>query len=192
GTVVRNLFTNGRFRDCEGTTRREFIKIGTLGMGAMSLPGLLAARAQAAAAGRDVKDTSVVWVWLGGGPTHVETFDPKMSAPSEYRSVTGEVTTNVPGITLGGTFPKIAKVADQMAFVRSFAHTNSGHGGGTHFVMTGYDNRLADNGGLATRPAIGSVVARVRGCNNAQTGIPTYVRLGGVGFDGPAFLGSAF
>ena len=187
-----NLFTDRKYQDCEGTTRREFMKIGTLGMGAMSLPGLLAARAQAAAAGRDVKDTSIVWVWLGGGPTHIETFDPKMSAPSEYRSVTGEVTTNVAGITLGGTFPKMAKVADKMAFVRSFAHTNSGHGGGTHFVMTGYDNRLADNGGLATRPGIGSVVARVRGCNNAQTGIPTYVRLGGVGFDGPAFLGSAF
>jgi len=102
---VLNLFTNRKFRDCEGTTRREFIKIGSLGMGAMSLPDLLAARAQAAAAGRDVKDTSVVWVWLGGGPTHIETFDPKMSAPSEYRSVTGEVTTNVSGITLGGTFP---------------------------------------------------------------------------------------
>jgi hypothetical protein len=189
---VLNLLTDRTFRDCEGTTRREFIKIGTLGMGALTLPGLLAARAQAAAAGRPVKDTSVVWVWLGGGPTHVETFDPKMSAPSEYRSVTGEVTTNVPGITLGGTFPKCAKVADKMAFVRSFAHTNSGHGGGTHFVMTGYDNRLADNGGLATRPSIGSILARVRGANNDRTGIPTYVRLGGVGFDGPAFLGSAF
>ena len=151
-----NLFTDRNYRDCEGTTRREFIKIGTLGMGALTLPGLLAARAQAAAAGREVKDTSVVWVWLGGGPTHVETFDPKMSAPSEYRSVTGEVATNVPGITLGGTFPNCAKVADKMAFVRSFAHTNSGHGGGTHFVMTGYDNRLADNGGLATRPSMAS------------------------------------
>ncbi len=187
-----NFFTDRKYRDCEGTTRREFIKVGTLGMGAMTLPGLLAARAQAKALGREVKDTSVVWVWLGGGPTHVETFDPKMSAPSEYRSVTGEVATNVPGITLGGTFPKCAKVADKMAFVRSFAHTNSGHGGGTHFVMTGYDNRLADNGGLATRPSMGSIVARVRGANNDQTGIPTYVRLGGVGFDGPAFLGSAY
>ena len=96
-----NLLTDRKYRDCEGTTRREFIKIGTLGMGTVALPGLLAARAQAAAAGRDVKDTSVVWVWLGGGPTHIETFDPKMSAPSEYRSVTGEVTTNVSGITLG-------------------------------------------------------------------------------------------
>jgi hypothetical protein len=75
--------------------------------------------------------------------------------------------------------------------VRSFAHTNSGHGGGTHFVMTGYDNRNIDNGGLPTRPSIGSIVSRVRGANHAVTGMPTYVRLGQIGADGPAFLGTA-
>lgn len=187
-----NLFTDRKFRDCEGTTRREFLKVGTLGMGALSLPALLQARAQAAAAGRPLRNTSVVWVWLGGGPTHVETFDPKMTAPSEYRSVTGEVKTTLPGVSLGGNFSRMAQVADHMAFVRSFAHTNSGHGGGTHFVMTGYDNRNIDNGGLPSRPSIGSIVSRVRGPNNLQTGMPTYVRLRGIGSDGPAFLGAAY
>jgi hypothetical protein len=187
-----NLFTNRRYRDCEGATRREFLKVGTLGAGALTLPQLLAARAEAKNSGRPVKDTSVVWVWLGGGPTHVETFDPKMSAPEEYRSVTGEVATSIPGVTIGGTLPKIASVADKMAFVRSFAHTNSGHGGGTHFVMTGYDNRNIDNGGLPTRPSMGSILARVRGANHYETGMPTYVRLGGIGTDGPAFLGPAY
>lgn len=187
-----NLFTNRRYRDCEGTTRREFIKVGTLGMGAISLPSLLAARKAAAAAGQSVKDTSVVWVWLGGGPTHVETFDPKMTAPSEYRSVTGEVQTALPGVTVGGTFSKIASVAEHMAFVRSFAHNNSGHGGGTHYVMTGYDNRNIDNGGLPSRPSIGSIVSRVRGTNHPVSGMPTYVRLNGIGADGPAFLGTPF
>ena len=128
-------------RVCTGTTRRDFLTIGSLGLGALGLPGLLAARAVAKEAGHRVPDTSVVWLWLGGGPTHVETFDPKMSAPKEYRSVTGEVKTMLPGVTLGGNFEKMAKVAHNMVFVRSFSHTNSGHGGGTHFVMTGYDNR---------------------------------------------------
>src|SRR5688572_23382373 len=121
------LFSRRMFRDCEGTTRRNFLKVGTLGVGALTLPSLLAARAKAAAEGQATKSTSVVWLWLGGGATHVETFDPKMSAPVENRSVTGEVATSISGVTIGGTLPQIAKVADKMAFVRSFAHTNSGH-----------------------------------------------------------------
>jgi len=187
-----NLFSSRRSRDCGGNTRRDFLKVGTLGMGGMALPDLLRMRSQAQAAGESTNDTSVIWIWLSGGPTHVETFDPKMTAPSEYRSVTGEVKTPMPGVTLGGTFPKMASVADKMAFVRSFAHTNSGHGGGTHFVMTGYDNRQVDNGGLPTRPSIGSILSRVRGTNNVDTGMPTYIRMNGIGSDGPAFLGTAF
>lgn len=184
--------TDRSHRDCDGSTRRDFLKAGTLGMGGLSLANLLAARSQAAEVGLAVKDTSVVWLWLGGGPTHVETFDPKMSAPSEYRSTTGEVTTNVSGVSIGGSFTKMAGVADKMAFVRSFAHTNSGHGGGTHFVMTGYDNKTIDNGGLPSRPSIGSIISKVRGPNNDRTGMPTFVRLAGIGADGPAFLGPAY
>jgi uncharacterized protein (DUF1501 family) len=188
-----NIVTDRQHRDCDGMARREFLKIGTLGAGAMTLPGLLAARAAAKAAGKPVKDTSIVWVWLAGGPTHVETFDPHMRAPVEYRSTTGEVRTKLPGVTIGGTFPRLASVADKMAFVRSFAHNNSGHVGGTHFVNTGYDNRSIDNGGVPARPSIGSIVARVRGSNHPETGMPTYVALNRLrsGIDGPAFLGTA-
>lgn len=186
------------YRDCAGNTRRDFLKVGSLGLasmglGALTLPNLLAARAAAASNRQAVKDTSVVWLWLGGGATHVETFDPKMTAPSEYRSTTGEVATNLPGVTIGGTLPKIASVADKMAFVRSFAHTNSGHGGGTHFVMTGYDNRKVDNGGVPDRPGYGSILSRARGASNPSTGIPTYVRMGDIRQGGgPAFLGPAY
>lgn len=187
-----DLFFDRRHQDCEGRTRREFLKVGTLGAGSLTLPGLLRSRAEAAAAGKPVKNTSVVWLWLSGGPTHVETFDPKMTAPSEYRSTTGEESTPIPGVTVGGTFPKIARVADRMAFVRSFAHTNSGHSGGTHFVMTGYDNKQADNGGLPTRPSLGAVVSRVRGASREGSGVPTYVRLGGIFADGPSFLGTGY
>lgn len=178
--------------NCEGTTRRDFLKVGTLGLGSLTLGDVLRHKAQAAASGVPSTDKSVIWLWLGGGPTHVETFDPKMTAPAEYRSVTGEVKTNLPGVTLGGNFQRMAQVADKMAFVRSFAHTNSGHSGGTHFVMTGYDNRLADNGAVPDRPGMGSIVARVRGTNHPETGIPTYIRLGGIYGDGPSFLGTAF
>ncbi len=177
---------------CDGLSRRDFLRVGALGLGGWTLTDLLRARAAAAADGRSTRNTSVVWLWLGGGPTHIETFDPKMSAPAEFRSVVGAVKTNVPGIELGGVFPRMAGVADRMAFVRSFAHRNSGHGGGTHFVMTGYDFPPADNGQAPIKPGLGSILARHRGPNNVRTGLPTYVRLNGIYGDGPAWLGSAY
>jgi len=178
--------------NCDGATRRDFLKVGGLGLGGFMLSDLLKGRKAAAAAGKPSKNTSVVWLWLGGGPTHVETFDPKMSAPMEYRSIVGSVKTNVNGIEIGGVFPKIAQVADKMAFVRSFAHNNSGHGGGTHWVMTGYDYPPADSGLPQVKPALGSILARVRGANNAASGLPNYVRLSGIYGDGPAWLGPTY
>lgn len=174
-----------------GIVPSRFSPVGGLGL-SFSLANLLQRKARAAEQGIRTSDKSVIWLWLGGGPTQVETFDPKMTAPAEYRSVTGEVKTVLPGVTLGGNFERIASLADKMAFVRSFAHTNSGHSGGTHYVMTGYDNRLADNGAVADRPFLGSIMSRIRGTNHPVTGIPTYVRLGGIYADGPAFLGTPF
>jgi hypothetical protein len=193
--------TSARSRNCEGATRRDFLRIGSLGIGGLALPDLLRARAQAATlsggqsagglSSAPTKDTSVVLLWLSGGPTHVETFDPKMTAPSEYRSTVGAIETSIPGVQIGGLLPGIAKHADKMAFVRSFAHRNSGHGGGTHFVMTGYDNRGSDQGMPSNKPSYGSITAKYRGASNARTGVPTYVRLSGINADGPAFLGKA-
>jgi hypothetical protein len=178
--------------NCEGATRRDFLQVGALGLSGFLLPDLLRARAAAAASGQPTKNTSVVWLWLGGGPTHIETFDPKMSAPAEYRSTVGAVKTNLPGVEIGGVYPKLAQVADKMALVRSFAHTNSGHGGGTHWVMTGYNYPQADNGMPPIKPGLGAILARVRGTNNPATGIPTYTRLGGILGDGAAWLGAAY
>jgi hypothetical protein len=177
---------------CDGASRRDFLKVGTLGLAGLTLGDLLRNRAGAAARGKATKNTSVIWLWLGGGPTHVETFDPKMTAPKEYRSVVGAVKTKVVGMEFGGVFPKMARVADKISIVRSFAHRNSGHGGGTHWVMTGYDFPPADNGQAPIKPGLGAILARHRGPNNARTGLPTYVRVGGILGDGPAWLGSPY
>jgi len=186
------MFSTRRRESCDGLNRRDFLQVGALGLGALALPQLLQARAEAKSIGKPTKNTSVVWLWLGGGPTHVETFDPKMSAPAEFRSTVGAVKTNVPGIEIGGVFPKIAEHADQMAFMRSFAHRNSGHGGGTHWVMTGYDFAAADNGAAPNKPGMGAIVAKYRGPNNPASGLPTYVRMNGILGDGPSWLGPTF
>jgi len=188
-----NIFGADRARQCDGTSRRDFLKVGALGMSGLTLPDLLRARASAATKdGKSTKSTSVVWLWLGGGPTHVETFDPKPDAPVEFRSTVGHVDTKVPGVQIGGVFPKIASVMDKFSVVRSFAHRNSGHGGGTHFVMTGYDFVQADNGGTPNKPGMGSILSRYRGPSNVTTGLPTYVRMNNILGDGPAWLGSPY
>jgi hypothetical protein len=179
-------------KDCSGVGRRDFLKIGALGLTGLTLPGLLRLRSAAANNGQPTRDTSVIWLWLGGGPTHVETFDPKMTAPAEFRSVVGDVQTRVPGLRLGGLFPLMGRMADKMAFVRSFAHGNSGHTGGTHYVMTGVDHPPADSGQPPIRPSMGSITSRVRGANSPSTGLPTYVRISGLYADGPHWLGSAY
>ncbi len=174
-----HLWSSRKRTDCDGGSRRDFLKIGALGTTGLMLPDLLRARAAASASGTPTRNTSVVWLWLGGGPM-------------EFRSTVGAVQSNVAGVQLGGVFPRIARVADKMAFVRSFAHGNSGHGGGTHWVMTGYDFPPADNGQPQNKPGLGSIMARYRGANNPDTGLPNYVRLGGILGDGPSWLGSAY
>ncbi|MCC7424857.1 MAG: DUF1501 domain-containing protein [Planctomycetaceae bacterium] len=177
---------------CDRTSRRDFLQVGTLGATGFTLADLLRSRAAADSTRPVQGDTSVVWLWLGGGATHVETFDPKMTAPSEYRSIIGEVQTSLPGVAIGSLFPRMASLAEHMTYVRSFAHENSGHSGGTHYVMTGYNFPPADQGMASIKPSLGSVAARYRGASHAQTGLPTYVRINGTYADGPAWLGAAY
>ena len=107
--------------------RRDFLRIGSLGLGGLSLPGLLSDRARAAESRPPVTGKSVIFLFMHGGPSQVETFDPKMTAPSGVRSVTGEIATTVPGVTFGSTFSKLAQLARQVSIVRSFTTGDSRH-----------------------------------------------------------------
>ena len=91
--------------DCQGFHRREFLRVGSLGLLGMGLSAMLGRSADASEVKDYITGKSVVFLFLGGGPSHIEFFDPKMDAPSEIHSVTGEVKTVHPGITFGGTFP---------------------------------------------------------------------------------------
>jgi hypothetical protein len=148
-------------KNCSGFSRREFLRVGTLGFGGLSLANLMRCSANAALPANVVRSKSVVLLFLQGGPSHIEFFDPKMTAPAEFRSITGEVKTTIPGITFGGTFPKLAKLADRFSVVRSYGSKNGGHT---------YDKVLSANNPL--KATVSSVYSRVVGTNHPETGIP--------------------
>ncbi|MFM1559263.1 MAG: DUF1501 domain-containing protein [Roseibacillus sp.] len=153
------------FSDSNSVNRRGFLRVGGLGLGGLSLSQLLGWKAAAAQAGLPVKDKAVVFLFMHGGPPQQETFDPKMDAPSEIRSATGEVKTTLPGVTFGGTFQKLARQAHRMAVVRSFTT-----GSGNHDIkpIVGKNSLNAN---------LGSLYARVAGANVPETGMPRNVAL---------------
>ncbi len=125
-----------------------------------------AAKAATSSQSGVLRDKAVVFLFMHGGPSQIETFDPKMSAPAEIRSVTGEVQTRLPGVTFGGTFPKLAERADRLAIVRSFSFENIGN----HDVRPLVGKESLD-------ASLGMVYARVAGANRPGTGMPTNVLL---------------
>ncbi|MSU76459.1 MAG: DUF1501 domain-containing protein [Gemmataceae bacterium] len=161
-------------RDCQGNTRRDFLKAGFLGLGGLTLPWLMEQKALASSSNGFVRDKAVVLVFLGGGASHIETFNPNMGAQAPYCSVNGEVRTRVPGLTLGGTFPRLAEHAHNMAVVRSFRHPIGNHDQAISHVLTGGTDI---NGQAILGHSMGAMYARLRGTNHAETGMPTYTLL---------------
>jgi hypothetical protein len=153
---------------CQGFSRREFLRVGGLGLlGGLTLPGLLEARAESVpgyGSGSLVTGKAVVLLFLQGGPSHIECFDPKMSAPENVRSCTGEVKTVLPGVTFGGTFPKLAGLADKLTVVRNYGSKNNDH---SYLAVT--------SGGNPLKAAMSALYTRVAGPMNAKTGVPTNV-----------------
>src|SRR5262245_40310152 len=113
------LGTTARY--CDGLSRRSFLQLGIAGMGAVGL-GTLAAMREASAAVGSRKDTSVILLWLDGGPGHMDMYDMKPDAPPEYRGIWRPISTNVPGIEITELYPLQAKVADKFSIVRSLHH----------------------------------------------------------------------
>jgi uncharacterized protein (DUF1501 family) len=187
-------------RRCDGHSRREFLQAGTLGLFGLTLPDLLRARAAAAASGKPVKDTSVIQLFLDGGASQLETFDPKPDAPKEYRSLFGAIPTRLPGVLFDSHFPKLAARADRLAVLRTLTHADGDHGGATHWMKTGHPWPPEALGKAAVipqqSPSLGSVVARVRGALHPETGVPRYVRVlsnhQGYPGDDAVWLGQAY
>lgn len=166
--------------------RREFLKVGILSGLGLTLGDyfrFLDATGQEATAGP--KAQSVIFIYLAGGMSHVDTFDPKPYAPVEYRGELGSVATNT-GDVFGGLMQNLAKTADKLCVLRSVTHGEAAHERGTHNMLTGYRPSPA-----IVYPSIGSVVAHEYGPRND---LPPYIAIPGAGdpFLGTGYLGSAY
>jgi Protein of unknown function (DUF1501) len=157
---------------CDGVSRRHFLQIGIAGMASAHLSSILRAKAAAAAVASGSKDTSVILLWLDGGPGHMDTYDMKPDAPAEYRGIWRPISTNVPGTEVTELFPRQAKVADKFSLIRSLHHDNSDHFTAAHHILT---SRGGPNGTntMGRNPSIGSVAAKM--CGPRKAGLPAYV-----------------
>ena len=156
---------------CDGFSRRNFLQIGVAGMGTAGLPQILRAKEAAAAQGLEKKETSVILIWLDGGPGHMDLYDLKPEAPAEYAGLWRPIHTNVPGFDISELFPLQAQMADKFSIVRSLYHNNGGHFAGGHWMLTGRRGPGSANVGLS--PSIGSMVTKTLG--SREPGMPPYV-----------------
>ncbi len=185
----------GRHRYCDGLHRREVLKVGAMGLGGVSLPMLLQSRSDAALA---AQAKAVILLWMGGGPSHFETFDPKPDAPDGYRGVSRAIPTNVVGMRIHEWWPRMARLADRYAIVRSISHGEPGHTLGDHWMQTGYAPNRADEKDQRA-PYFGAVINHLRGAAGAMPpsiSVKSYGRYGIGGFnyvfyDRPERLGPA-
>ena len=157
-------------RTCDGVSRRSFVRMGGLAIGGMTLPNLLRNEAAAKEAGLSSRRKSVILVWQAGGPSHIDMYDLKPTAPSEYRGEFKPIPTNVPGIEISEHLPLQAAMFDKFSVVRSAFHTNAGHGMGSQWMLTGYQPTIEVNDNLY--PSCGSVVSALLGPN--EPGMPAY------------------
>ncbi len=173
---VVHVLSIGRqsIKQCKGWTRRELLKVGSLGF------PLRDAMDRSATASNVSRDKSVILLWLWGGPPHLDTFDMKPRAPVEYRGPYLPVPTTVPGIEICELLPKLAARADRYAIIRSMHHTSNDHGIAGTIGLTGSDFGATSLGGKVLpgqrKPTHGSVVSKVLGF---QPGMPRFVTMGG-------------
>ncbi|MFO1460823.1 MAG: DUF1501 domain-containing protein [Verrucomicrobiota bacterium] len=189
----------GSTHNCAGVRRRDFLQLGlggALGWGLADLMRLQAAKPTAAGvapvpltAAPGAKPVNCILIWLDGGPSHYETFDPKPDAPSEIRGSFQTIPTAVTGTRFCEAVPELAKAADKFTVIRSVCHKDPNHGGGNHYLMTGAPTPVpvACGAFVTFHPSFGSVVSWKRG---QREGLPPYVSMPSVTRSGgPNFLG---
>src|SRR5947199_4850871 len=164
------LQTGFASRNCQRLTRRAALRAGFLGAAGLALPDYLRAKQEQGA----TNDKAVILIWLDGGPSQLETYDPKPDAPAEYRGPFGVCKTRTPGVHVSALMPETAKRIDKVSLVRSLHHDNGDHFAAGHWMTTGRFGSTSVSQAQKF-PSVGSFVARVKGPINPH--LPAYVGL---------------
>ena len=173
--------------------RRDFLRVGSIGAGMTAIGLSDAAFSAQSNTPPSYKDKTVVWLWLGGGPTQFETFHaPNDSVPSEWQPVNGAIHDSKTNITLGADWTELSKHTSKLNVVNSFSHKDSSHRQGTHFMMTGHYNPERSTTSMPMHPSFGSIIAACYGPNDPHNGVPTYVKQGKIEGDEGSWLGGAY
>ena len=157
-------------RNCQGVSRRQFLRVGALSGLGLSLPGLFAGQRAAAARGKPVKDVNCILIWTLGGTSHHDTFDPKPDAPASVRGEFGTVATSVPGVRFAEVAPRMARELGRFGLLRSLNPRNGSHGTADFMMMSGHNFSST-----TIYPTYGSVISHQKGF---KTKMPPFVQLG--------------
>src|SRR6516162_9299656 len=152
-------------RLCDGVTRREFLRVGGLGLAGLTLPALLRGQALAAP-GKRPRVKSVIQLFMWGGPSQHETFDLKPNAPAGIRGEFRPIATNVPGIRICEHLPRLARQADKYCLIRGMTHPHPRHGWGLYYMLTGRRHNRPDLDAPPTPddfPGLGALVTKLAG-----------------------------
>ncbi len=179
----------GKPMHCQGVSRRHALKLGLGGLFGLSLVESLRAAGKGQ---RRATAKSCILIWMDGGPTHYETFDPKPEAPVEVRGSYSTISTKIPGVAFSQHMTKLASLADKLTVIRSIRHNQGNHGAGNHYMMTGAPPRIPVGCGafVSFHPSMGSMTAHEL---TAPAGLPGYFSLPSMTRSGgPNFLGGKY
>ena len=172
---------------CDGFRRRDFLRVGALGLGGLTLADLFRLEARGAVAPESGRKAAIM-IFLSGGPAHLDTWDPKPDAPAEIRGEFRTIATKINGARFCEHLPLMASMADKMAVLRG-VRTVGNHTGNEFFSGFAWEQGKRDSVTNQKRPAVGSVVSRLRG---SEGGMPAYVSLhDNPTWEHPYYLGAA-
>lgn len=170
------IATNDAAPGCDRLRRRDFLSVGSLGVGGVSLAHILGGKAAAAQQPSFIRDKSIVVLFLAGGPSQHESFDPHPDGFDSFTSIAGHIPTALPGVRFATYFPKLAERAKKLTIVRSLVAKTANHAKASKNMLTGgiEDPINSKEGGVVLNPSLGALLAQARGANDRRTGMPTY------------------